>query len=607
MKGNTIMLNEEIERIKSLFTEERLFGNIVEKELLYETIIKPKHVKSLWDDIIKLGDDIVDSNISKKLKVIFDDDILTNIKYKKGMESTISSLKKIIDNADPAFGVQTQRDQLVKFFQSNKISNSVNDTFDEMIEGLDKEVRNYKLDSGETVESFLRKRQENITSLYKELENETGDILADPKRHNINNKEQMDEFIDDYKETFGEDLPFLTDDFDDDILSDSMRKTYDPDNKVIFDLDGVDDIDAPTKSRLQKFKDDLDRLLKNFNQTKFKKLLDGLYQWLIDTYDKVFNKFLYSNAFKRRQKWLDYAQKSGIDKNGVAYKYTVKPAIIGFNKILTAFDALLAANTVWLIPTLRTLRKVFLTQSDWIARNPKIGKFMDNFLGIIANTIVYVYSYFPVAFWSGDEERAENARKRMASVQTVANWFYLDTNNIVKNLTDISMWIVDVPCRVDPEGCEKYRKELEEMQVKAENAKQNIKNTANTAKNFVSEKGQNFKNNYKKAKKCLDSIGDKRTEFLKELDETNSNPDEGYKNTIFASFESGEINMETMITSLNSLINDMTSSGSEKERKGEEANSILDECDSYVTEILKKCQMMKKQKEEIGTTNSGLE
>jgi len=135
-------INEEIDRIKSLFSEERLFGNLVEQELLYETIIKPKYVKGIWDDIIKLGDDIADSNISKKLKLTFGDDILTNFKYKKSMVGVRASLKKILDDTNPGIGVQTQRDQLVKFFKSNKISTSINDSFDEMIEGLDIEVRN---------------------------------------------------------------------------------------------------------------------------------------------------------------------------------------------------------------------------------------------------------------------------------------------------------------------------------------------------------------------------------------------------------------------------------------------------------------------------------
>tara|TARA_R110002020_G_scaffold475590_1_gene711140 strand:+ start:3808 stop:5499 length:1692 start_codon:yes stop_codon:yes gene_type:complete len=54
-------LNEEINRIKSLFTEERLYGNLVKKELITEQVIKNigRTIGKSIDDIIKAGDDVV--------------------------------------------------------------------------------------------------------------------------------------------------------------------------------------------------------------------------------------------------------------------------------------------------------------------------------------------------------------------------------------------------------------------------------------------------------------------------------------------------------------------------------------------------------------------
>jgi hypothetical protein len=474
---------------------------------MVEFTIRPKNIKMLWDDLIKLGDDISDINIAKRLKDVFDEDILLKFKNLDSFTNIRKDIQDIFNNANPGYGVQAQRDQLVKLLTDKKISQSVSDGFDGFIESLEKDIRDFKIKGGETVEDFLRKRQESITGLYEELEKETAEILGDPKSHNITNQQQMDEFAKEFKSTFGDDLSFLKNDAGDDIITDTFKKTYDPDNINIKNVVDDVDLDAPTKNRL------------HFDQNKLNGILQKLYKWFMDKYNIIFNKFLYSNAYKRRQKWLTGAgNKIGKDSNW--YKYGAKPAIIGFNKILTAFDTVLMANTTFLLPFIRSVRKIFASQSEFFVKYPKLSGWLDTIMGWVSSLVIYVYSYFPIAFWEGDEERAEEARSNMAGVQTMMSWVGIDASGLTGMIDDLADWISEWPCKIDPEECEKNKAELENLQNKLNDTKKIINNQANNLKTFSEEKIKSLEENYKKAKECLDSLGDEKTKFLKSLKDT---------------------------------------------------------------------------------------
>ena len=293
-------INQIIESIEDALIKE---NESLKKDLLFEYTIRPKNIKLLWDDLWKMGDDILDDNIARKFKDVFDEDILIKFKNLDNFINLRKEINEIFDSANPGYGVQSQRDQLVKLLDDKKISKAVNDGFDGFIEGLEKDIRNYKLSSGETLETFLRKRQETITGLYEELEKETSEIIGDPKSHNITDQSQMDDFVNDFKNTFGDDLPFTKNADGDDVLTKTMKKTFDPDNINIKNIGDEFDpnLDAPTKSRLEKFKDDLVTAFKSFDVSDFKGILSKLFKWIMKTYDLIFNKFVYANAMKRRQ------------------------------------------------------------------------------------------------------------------------------------------------------------------------------------------------------------------------------------------------------------------------------------------------------------------
>lgn len=592
-------INQIIESIEDALIKE---NESLKKDLLFEYTIRPKNIKLLWDDLWKMGDDILDDNIARKFKDVFDEDILIKFKNLDNFINLRKEINEIFDSANPGYGVQSQRDQLVKLLDDKKISKAVNDGFDGFIEGLEKDIRNYKLSSGETLETFLRKRQETITGLYEELEKETSEIIGDPKSHNITDQSQMDDFVNDFKNTFGDDLPFTKNADGDDVLTKTMKKTFDPDNINIKNIGDEFDpnLDAPTKSRLEKFKDDLVTAFKSFDVSDFKGILSKLFKWIMKTYDLIFNKFVYANAMKRRQKWLNSDVVNKIDKNSNFYKYGAKPAIIGFNKIITAFDSVLAANTTFLIPVIRTVRRIFWAQSEILKDYPKIKGFIDGILGWFANIAIYVWSYFPTAFWEGDRARAEEARNNMAGVQTMMSFVGVDTTNTVEYIDHLADWLSKIPCKLRPKKCAEYKAELDELQKTADDAKKTMRDLKVKGQIYTKDSVENLKTSYSNAKNCLDSLGEKKAEFLKDLKGDDSNPDRSNdpsviaKNNVLSNFENGNISMYDMIKSVEGLIDGIISN--KNEDGALEAGLIQTESDGYLKEILEKCKELKNQK-----------
>ena len=599
-------LSEIIDSVEKSFRS--LNENTINKKLLVEYTIRPKNIKLIFDDIFKSADNISSSTIRKSLIDAFDGDLMKKFSNMVPFTSLRDELSEILGSINLGLGnPQHQKNLLVEIFSDNKISKGVNDSFDDFIEGLDKEIRDFELKDGVSVERFLREKQEDIVSAYELLEKETVGIIDNPSDFNIKNVEDMDEFIADYKNTFGDDLTFLKDSSGDDLLISTMKNTYSPKNIPIKNLDEILDEADIDGDEFKRNLDDLDDAISSNNAAKFKKIIEKIYQLLIDGYSRLFDKLLYKNARIRRENWLQISQDiTGYGKDSKLYKYVLKPGVITLNKLFTAFKTVLDANITFVVPIMRKLKDWGLLKKLTNTQFEGLNKFLDMLINALVRFGIYVYSYWPIAFFGWDEDRAEEARGNIAGVETMLGFVYLDPSGTAENFDAVADAISDSPKYMNPEEYEKNKKELDDLQKKWDDGKQRVNDFKNGVELFAQENITKLREKRKKVNDCLKTLGTKRTDFLNDFNAEDKglvNNEKGESlesltNTVINNL-SANMDITNMISSLDGLLGEFNSAlkDSEEEQKAREV--VVEETLSLYDQLLKKCEEVKESKNEI--------
>lgn len=148
MKKKYINVNEEVSRIKELFTEERLFGNLITEA----QPVNPKFYKKIFTDIQNIYDLL-------KKNVEIDDSVKT------GIFNKISIFKNSINNLHSKFKNFNEGINLLDPKNENNISKIISDEYKKIFEGVNPSLR-IKNNEGILV-NFKTFSETEISKIYK--------------------------------------------------------------------------------------------------------------------------------------------------------------------------------------------------------------------------------------------------------------------------------------------------------------------------------------------------------------------------------------------------------------------------------------------------------
>jgi len=306
--------------------------------------------------------------------------IITDIANSKGITTVTNKLSKLARysisgnlTAKELLALQKKNiDEIVDILVNGEIGKSINDGWDNIIEGLDRSVRDKVIMVNgveQTIERTLREVQENMVEDFKLLEEQLVEVLVNPQQWNFKNGEELGDVIAD---TFGDEIKFL-EDGGENLLVRALRDNYDKTIKIVDPLiSGVFPEVAEVQSKFLKnwtkfingktgivFADVM-RFLKDFLMSVSK----GIYNWIKTVLMKNHN----ARVGNIKEKW----KYTGDNKYAKFGHYTGEYTGRSLNFLRTLLVSIIDTCTGFISQLMNWL-------ADWIPKH--ISKFFKQDLG----------------------------------------------------------------------------------------------------------------------------------------------------------------------------------------------------------------------------------
>lgn len=590
----------EIERMKSLFGEERLYGNLYDNEekiddienklvslnenkvLLNEQVVSPSRVMKVWksfDDLLNLKSTKTGFKQSTIRELIGDlDNVLKNSDEFISLKTKIDDI--ISDAASAGNEKQSSKDDLVNFFTNGTISSSVESSWNKTLDELPLEIKEMEIKDinpdgtkniGNTVivgEELKNIRNEMVNS-YREFEERVGRIIDEPQKYGIDSEGQMQKFADDFEANFSDEIPLNKKVFVDTFSLGNVRtKTKLPKWMEGIRKDYEDFIrEMATNPTIQKIKAFFEKILK-FYRDYMRKFIDNVFAaGMIDrkkSWDEFFEKYVKSSKTNIAAKIYN-----GISKNVMRYVHIC--------------ISIIHTTMTWHNPFIQLARRLMRIPGEIAlgANKNFTYKFINKILNFLKNEtialIITLYTYWPfdlqIFGWQAQDRQEQ--RDNLAHMESLIRGLAYAPQDIITNkikylrdkffkVQEKLMDFFDKYSETDFDR-EETKKKWDEMNERYVNTMkktgEQIEKLSQDTATSLTNQYNDLKANIKKLNDCIKGLSADKFKEFHELTNYNILPEENQ--SLDQTNEIGEFsrNLDDKVNSIDGLLDKLLNNG----------------------------------------------